>query len=175
VAIGSARSAQAPGFTLVEVLVTLAVLALGLGLVTLSLGHDRSAQLRQESDRLRSALEHAAAVAQWRRLDLAFEVIDGGYRFLRPNADGGWDVETDELLGPHALPPATRIDARGAAGASIAPQLRFRASGRNDPFTLIVESDGGRWRVAADPLNRVAAELDAPEAAAAIPSATAVR
>lgn len=154
------------GFTLVEVLVTLAVIGLGLGLVTLTLGHDSAAQLRTESDRLRSAIEHAGAVAQWRRSDLAFEAVVDGYRFLRPSADGRWEVETDELLSPHVLPPESRISAIGPAGGAVTPAFRLRASGRNDPFTLVLEAPAGRWLIAADPLNRVHARLDAATAVA---------
>ena len=80
------------GFTLVEVLVTLAVIGLGLGLISLTLGHDSATQLRTESDRLRTALEHAGSLAQWRRSDLAFEAVADGYRFLHPAADGRWEV-----------------------------------------------------------------------------------
>jgi general secretion pathway protein H len=149
------------GFTLVEVLVTLAVIGLGLGLITLTLGHDSAAQLRTESDRLRSAIEHAGAVAQWRRTDLAFEAVADGYRFLHPAADGHWEVEADELLSPHLLPPESRISAIGPAGGAVTPAFRLRASGRNDPFTLVLEAPAGRWLIAADPLNRVHARLDA--------------
>jgi type II secretion system protein H len=154
------------GFTLVEVLVTLAVIGLGLGLITLTLGHDSAAQLRTESDRLRSAIEHAGAVAQWRRTDLAFEAVADGYRFLHPAADGRWEVETDELLSPHVLPPESRVSAIGPAGGAVTAAFRLRASGRNDPFTLVLEAPAGRWLIAADPLNRVHARLDAATAAA---------
>jgi general secretion pathway protein H len=154
------------GFTLVEVLVTLAVIGLGLGLITLTLGHDSAAQLRTESDRLRSAIEHASAVAQWRRTDLAFEAVADGYRFLHPLADGRWEVETDELLSPHVLPSESRITAIGPAGGVVTPAFRLRASGRNDPFTLVLEAPAGRWLIDADPLNRVHARLDAATATA---------
>jgi len=44
------------GFTLVEVLVTIFVICIALALVSLAIGHDSGAQLRQETERLRGAL-----------------------------------------------------------------------------------------------------------------------
>jgi general secretion pathway protein H len=145
------------GFTLVEILVVLIVLGLGAGLITLGMGHDSAAALRQESERLRSALEHAAQMAQWRRAALVWEADAGGYRFLSAATDGSWQEETDETLSRHAFPEAMRLHASGPAGEPIALHLELRASGRNDPYALVVESPAGSWTVQGDPLNRVRA------------------
>jgi prepilin-type N-terminal cleavage/methylation domain-containing protein len=114
-----AAFAQGTGFTLVEILVTLAVIAIAIGAISLTFGHDGAAQMRQESDRLRSALEHAAQLAQWRRTDLVWQADDAGYRFLRPG--GLWQVveEGDEILPPTGLP--ARPGARGSAPPAAHP------------------------------------------------------
>lgn len=143
------------GFTLVEMLVVAIVLGVAAALVTLGMGHDGAAGVRQESERLRSALEHAAQLAQWRRAPLLWEADAAGYRFLSANADGGWQDETDETLTRHALPDAMRLRATGPAGDDAPLRLLLRASGRNDPYALSVESAAGRWTVTGDPLNRV--------------------
>ena len=148
---------SAKGFTLVEMLVVVIVLALSAALITLGMGHDGAAGLRQESDRLRSALEHAAQLAQWRRAPLLWEGDAAGYRFLSGNAEGQWQDETDDTLKRHALPEAMRLRATGPAGDEAPLRLLMRASGRNDPYALIVESSAGRWTVTGDPLNRVRA------------------
>ena len=147
------------GFTLVEVLVTIVLTGIAIGLVTLTLGRDPATQVRQESDRLRSALEHAAQVAQWRRLDLVWQVDGQRYRFLRPGADGTWEAESDEILAAHPLPADIRIRAIGPAGGAIAPLVRLRASGRNDPYPLVLDSPAASWTIRADPLNRVFAAI----------------
>ena len=136
-------------------LVTLAVIGIAIGIVTLSFGHDSAAQLRQESDRLRSALEHAAQLAQWRRSDLVWQADERGYRFLHPAADGRWEEETDEILAAHRLPAESRLRAIGAAGGAMPSQLTLRASGRNDPYTLVLDSPVASWTITGDPLNRV--------------------
>ena len=145
------------GFTLIEILVTLAVLTVALGLIVLSLGHDEGARLRQESERLRSALEHAAQLAQWRGTELIWQSDAQGYRFLHPVADGQWEDETDPLLALHPMGAEMRVRAIGPAGGEIAPQLVLRASGRNDPYALVLDSPAGSWTIRGDPLNRVRA------------------
>jgi general secretion pathway protein H len=144
------------GFKLVEVLVTLAVIGLAIALVGLTLGHDSAAEVRREGDRLRGALEHAAEVAQWRRVPIVWQADGQSYQFLHPAADGRWEAETDEVLAAHALPAGVRLAAIGPAGGAMAPLVTLRASGRNDPYTLLLESASGSWVIRADPLNRVA-------------------
>jgi len=156
VAVGAAAR-PASGFTLVEVLVVLIVIGLGAGLITLRMGQDSAATLRQESERLRSVLEHAAQLAQWRRAPLVWEGDTAGYRFLSPQPDGTLREETDETLARHVFPESMRLVATGPAGDPVALHLVLRASGRNDPFALVLTSEAGSWTLSGDPLNRVRA------------------
>jgi len=145
------------GFTLLEMLVVLIVVGIGASVVALQLGHDSGAVLRQESERLRTALEYAAQLAQWRREPLVWEADAQGYRFLRPGAKGEWREEVDHELLPHALPDTMRLRTTGPSGLPIPLRVLFRASGRNDPYAVIVDTDRGTWIIRADPLNRVLA------------------
>ena len=132
-AVGAAAR-PASGFTLVEVLVVLIVIGLGAGLITLRMGQDSAATLRQESERLRSVLEHAAQLAQWRRAPLVWEGDTAGYRFLSPQPDGTLREETDETLARHVFPESMR-----------------------DRVALVLTSEAGSWTLSGDPLNRVRA------------------
>ena len=145
------------GFTLVEILVVLAVIGIGLALIALSAGQDSSAALRSESERLRSVLEHAAQIAQWRHSPLVWEADAGGYRFSTPTAEGTLVEETDPTLASHPLPADIRMRATDASGAAIPLRLMMRASGRNDPYAISIESAAGAWTISGDPLNRVVA------------------
>jgi type II secretory pathway pseudopilin PulG len=140
-------------------LVTMVVIGIAIALVTLTFGPDPAAQVRQETDRLRNALEHAAQVAQWRRIDLVWQLDGQHYRFLRPAADGTWEAESDEILAPRPLPADIRVRAIGPAGSATAPLVRLHASGRNDPNTLELDSPASSWTIRADPLNRVFAAM----------------
>lgn len=162
------------GFTLVEILVVLVVAGIGLGLVTLSIGHDSASSLRYESERLRSALEHAAQLAQWRHTPLVWEADATGYRFSALNPDGALVDENDATLAWHALAGDVRMRVTDQAGIAIPLRLVFRASGRNDPYAIAIESSGGAWVVAGDPLNRVRATAVNRERAAAVTRNTAM-
>jgi len=62
------------------------------------------------------------------------------------------------VLAPHRWTSALTLTAVGPAGGVMAPQIALRASGRNDPYALVLDSPGGKWTIRADPLNRVRAE-----------------
>ena len=145
------------GFTLVEILVVLVVVGIGLGLITLSMGHDSAAALRHETERLRSALEHASQLAQWRHTPLLWEADATGYRFATVSPDGSLLQENDETLTWHPLPADVKMRVTDAAGVSAPLRLLFRPSGRNDPYAVAIESGAGAWMIAGDPLNRVRA------------------
>lgn len=145
------------GFTLVEVLVVMVVIGLGAGLLTLGMGHDSAATLRQETERLRSALEHGAQLAQWRRVALVWEADASSYRFLSPAADGQWQEEVEDILARHTFPSDMHLRATGPTGDPATAHLLLRASGRNDPYAVILESSAGSWTIQGDPLNRVRA------------------
>ena len=135
----------------------LVVVGIGLGLITLSMGHDSASALRHETERLRSALEHASQLAQWRHTPLLWEADANGYRFSTVSPDGTLVQENDETLTWHPLPGDVRMRVTDAAGVSAPLRLLFRASGRNDPYAVAIESGTGAWVIAGDPLNRVRA------------------
>ncbi|MEO8304428.1 MAG: prepilin-type N-terminal cleavage/methylation domain-containing protein [Betaproteobacteria bacterium] len=152
------------GFTLVEVLVVVAVIAIASAFVTINLyGDDRRATER-EALRMAGALEHAAALAQWRSETLGVSADGTGYRFWRRGADGRWTaVQDDDVLAPRALPAQWTIAPVSYASAPVAADviLPFRPSGRNEPYALLLASPAWSLVVAGDPLNRVAVAAQA--------------
>jgi general secretion pathway protein H len=143
-------------FTLLELLVVLMVIGVSAGLVYVNVGGDERRSAAREAKRLAGAVEHAAALAQWRGETLGVSAEGHGYRFWRRDADGRWSpVGDDDVLAEgHAVSAATYAGAP-VAGDVIVP---FRASGRNEPFALTLTSPVGAFTVSADPLNRVRIE-----------------
>ena len=146
------------GFTLVEVLIVVVVIAIASGFVIVNLGGDDRRSAEREAGRLAGALEHAAALAQWKGETLGVSADGTGYRFWRRGADNRWTpVQDDEVLAPRALPAQFAVSPASYAGAPVAADaiLPFRPSGRNEPYALLLASPTWSLVVAGDPLNRV--------------------
>lgn len=147
------------GFTLVEILVVLAIVAIASGAAWLAWRGGDGASLRREAQRLAGAIEYAAQRAQWRHEDLALAVDTAGFRFWRRDAErGDWALlSDDDVLATHAWAGGTSLVEVALAGRRLdaATHVAFRASGRNDPLTIVLASGETRLRVDADPLNRV--------------------
>ena len=146
------------GFTLIEVLVVIAVIAIAAGFVVANLEGDDRKSVEREGARLAGALEHAAALAQWRSETLGFSADGPGYRFWRRGSDNRWSALSDEdVLAARALPAEWSVWSITYAGAPVAPNVivPFRPSGRNEPYALALSSPVWTLIVAADPLNRV--------------------
>ena len=154
----AASPRRAAGFTLIELLVVLVVIGIAAGIVTLGLGGDLHRAAEREAKRLAGALEHAAALAQWRSETLGVSAEGAGYRFWQRGADDRWRaLADDDVLAPRMLPVGIAVAPSSYAGAPVAPDaiLPFRASGRNEPYVLLLTSSAWSLTVAADPLNRV--------------------
>ena len=151
------------GYTLIEVLVVIAVISITAGLVAVNLEGDDRKSVEREAARLAGALEHAAALAQWRSETLGFSADGAGYRFWRRGSDNRWTaVRDEEVLAARALPAQWSVSSISYAGAPVAANVivPFRPSGRNEPYALALSSPAWTFIVAGDPLNRV--QLTAP-------------
>jgi len=146
------------GYTLIEVLVVVAVIAITAGFVVVNLEGDDRKSVEREAARLAGALEHAAALAQWRSETLGFSADGPGYRFWRRGLDNRWTAVRDqEVLAPRALPAQWSVSSISYASAPVAANVivPFRPSGRNEPYALALSSPAWTFVVAGDPLNRV--------------------
>ena len=146
------------GFTLVELLVVIVILATAATLVVVNVGGSDASSLAREAKRLAGTLEHVRAAAQWRSETLGVSADGNGYRFWRRGAEDRWSaLDGDDVLAPRVLPRGMALAAQSYAGAPVAADaiLPFRASGRNEPYTLTLDSLAGRVVVTGDPTGNV--------------------
>jgi general secretion pathway protein H len=170
-ATGISRSPATPapeaGFSLLELLVVVAIIGLLVRAVTLSwdvLGNDRA--IEQEAGRLRSVIDllHEEALMQSRDYGLMF--TQTGYRFyVFDYQQLEWvEPQADELLEPYALGPqlsmALVLDGRDVPLVpdfesqdveNPEPQVMLLSSGEVTPFTIEMTREGieGRFELTA--------------------------
>lgn len=138
------------GFTLIEILVTLAITAVLAGAVAMSLGDGRTREADQAVRRLAARLQYALddALIGDRHVALIGDPKTG-YRFIAQNPlDRNWTDAGADLANDGTDWPKLRIEGLGAATV-----IRFRPGGESDPFDLILASDERVWRITGDGLS----------------------
>jgi general secretion pathway protein H len=150
---------RSAGFTLIEILVVVLILAIAAGVAVATIGNDERGVVRREAQRFGGALEYAARRAQWRNETLGVNAAGREIRFWRRNDDGTtWTlVRDDDVIAPRTVPESIEVTAVTYAGRRLAPNVivPLRPSGRNEPSTFALTASANEVDVALDPLNRV--------------------
>jgi type II secretion system protein H len=122
--------ARHAGFTLLEMLVTLVVIAISLSAVTLAFKPDPRRPLAREAERLALLLEQARAESSLSGAALAWVWRADGYAFVRREInDQGiqWvAVANDELFRDYHLPDGARLSGVSADGRPLGEGERVR-------------------------------------------------
>lgn len=155
---------MAPGFTLIEVLVTLFIIGVLAGVAVLRIGNsDQDEIVDREAQRLRHLMSLARDEALLGNREWALELDGEGYGFLRLDENSGRWERIDEppfqrRLLPERIALRLAVEGRDRVGASDAralargtqgprPALLFLSSGEMTPFRLdVVGAEGTRRR-----------------------------
>jgi general secretion pathway protein H len=110
------------GFTLIEMLVVLAILGILATFVTISSGPDLRHQAAIEAERLALLLESALQEAQWGGRAIAWSADAKGYRFLQGENDRRWlPITTDEMFRPRLFGEGMAVLGVEVEGQSLPP------------------------------------------------------
>ena len=127
------------GFTLIEIMVVMVILAIMMTLVSVNFSQDDGRVLNDEANRLASLLEHAQNEAMITGKPVAWSAATGKYQFWQRGKEGKWDEPSrDEILRERTFPIAIEFGEIKVAGNPIKADERliFFAGGLNPPFEL---------------------------------------
>lgn len=91
-----AHRVRISGFTLIEILVVMVVIAVLSAMLVFVASPSEAAQARTEARRLAALLELAIAEARASGQSIAWSPVPGGYAFFRRAEDGGWVEFADD-------------------------------------------------------------------------------
>lgn len=149
------------GFTLLEVLVVLALIGVMIGIAVLAIGDGgRGRAVENQALRLRGALALAAQESVLESRVLGAEIGPRGYRFYRLEHRRWVAFQGDPSLAAATLPQGLRLNLHLGGGPRPAgsdesrsgPQILFMASGEISPFsiTLADSHSDARYRIAGE-------------------------
>ena len=141
------------GFTLIEVLVVLVVIAVLVSLAAVQLSPDARQGLREEATRLAALLAHAREEAIATGAPLAWQGTEAGYRFLQRGTERTWQpMHDDASLRARNLPAGVSVAAIETPGTANGgnPLIVLSTTGIADPFRITLALGEHRVRVASD-------------------------
>jgi general secretion pathway protein H len=155
------QARRSGGFTLIEILVVVAIIVVMVGLAGAQLMRGPADVVREESERLALLLRAAREEAILQGRVYAFGAGRDSYRFLRLERNGRLKIaSSDELLRPQRLPAGIAIEALRVEGAGEAAQdgVVFLPSGELPAFRIVLKSGGARWSVVGAPDGSIRAQ-----------------
>jgi general secretion pathway protein H len=155
---------RAGGFTLVEILVVVAIIGIVLAIASVNLLPDDRRTLENEAERVALLFELARDSAISSGEELAWQADGQHYAFYRRGEDKQWVVETgDEMLRSRDWPAGLKLEAMkiNHVAATAEGRLIFAPSGVALPFELVLTLGQKRAVVRGSALGRVEVVNDA--------------
>ena len=155
------RGSGAPcGFTLVEILVVVTVIAILAGVVAVnfvdSAGRRR---VQAEAERLALAVELARGESMRRNEVWGLRIKDREYGFVRQDAPRRrWQEVEEPEFRLHGVELNLRVEGRAGRPARSGPEVAIFPNGETTPFTVLVSQDTPEqavaWQVSTDGIGR---------------------
>lgn len=141
------------GFTLIEVMIVVVIIAILMGAVSMSIPRDINDQLKEHASRFQAlvSMSQDEAILQSRELALGFS--DSGYTFYKLE-NSSWVANDDKLFKPRQL-PSNLLSQLYLEGISVSleeqsevrPQVFILSSGEMTPFIYELQYPGQDKRI----------------------------
>jgi general secretion pathway protein H len=129
------------GFTLLEMLVVLMIAGILMAAVAIAPTRNHRTDLTEEAQRLATMLESADDEAQIRSVSIAWEPVEGGYRFYQRAENGSWQPIKDDVLAPHRWgTEVTKVSIHYSGGGDVAQRVVFGDESVSVPMTVTLAS-----------------------------------
>lgn len=151
---------HASGFTLLEVLVVVTIIAIVVAMVGLNVGGDAARRVQDEAQRLALLAQTAQEEAVLQGSLVILVATEDHYDFLKPGKDGEPEpLQGDEVLRSRQLHDAV-IDESEVANVPTghSPALVFLPTGEFEPFRIVLRGSDSAWTVTGDGDGRIVAE-----------------
>jgi len=160
------RNAAPParGFTLIEILVVMVLIAITVSLASVKFHRDDRQVLRDEALKLAALLAHARDEAILTGAPIGWQAVDSGYRFVRRSLDRRWEEMGGDdtlrsrrldgpvkLVGVDIIDPITGTRTGETADRAANNVIVFLPSAANRSFRIMLELNGTRMRIRSDP------------------------
>ncbi len=155
------------GFSLLEMMVVVALIGLSITIVSLSLDRDVDRVAELEARRFAALVAHVRdeSILTGRSYGVRVDEHDRSYEFLVPGASPR-PVERDDLLRKRRLPEYlnVRLDLPERPATDTPPMVLIQAIGDITPFVLTITGDKSDFQVSVDPAQNLKVEPRAHDA-----------
>ena len=140
---------QSGGFSLIEILVVITIIAVIAGMVVLSIGEDPRRLVQDEAQRLHALLTQAKEEAILQGQIHVLQMKEGGYEFMQPDDEGKLQAMNDELFRPRQFGGNVTIEYSEVDGRDTdkEPALIVYPTGDISAFRIVLANSGARWQV----------------------------
>ncbi|MET0065194.1 MAG: type II secretion system minor pseudopilin GspH [Candidatus Thiodiazotropha sp.] len=140
-----AEPPPARGFTLIEVMVVVFIIAIVINIVAISIGRNTPAdRLKEEANRLTSLIQLASEEALLRSVLIGVDITEDHYGFLALT-EGDWEPVSDTLFRDRELPEFMELSIatslrEGDDEEKRTPEIILLNSGEMTPFEMKISS-----------------------------------
>jgi general secretion pathway protein H len=158
------RSNKGRGFTLIEILVVLVIMAIMLALVAAKIGPDDKQALREEAKRIALLMEHTRDEALATGHSMAWSADGPNYRFYQYAKPDWAPLANDDVLRERSFPAyVTLTDLEiNNQKAKLDDLVVFTPSGMNLPFRIVLDLKGERISVSGNHLGKITLNATTP-------------